>query len=497
MAYWVNFCLASCFLIFWSLLCCDSDADDLKSRLSRDSGSSLVCPSREGCTITVRLRQHTSTEVTSKPQACRSPGDSKSGDSDDLVIAAIRVLVGGSSNYIPSKIYIQGRPIIITPRLKKWYCLPLTNEEIALGVRNGFVSVGLGPAFDSSSNCVVDSVEVYGVKRSSTESWLPTTYFAREEKSPSIMYPLASSDTTTPVTLEGESDGPTDGLISSARALTFFCELVGSNKFISEGERDFLRQLVQETALERDSQVRECVQTLLERLDSDQRSRRSFHDESVLIGCSKALSNTKVIVDDLSSAMVAMSDEDYDDSSGIELSLRWKAIGLVLRDCLQAASFIARERPMNYLQSMEKLVENNASSASIAVDASKLILEGFRNSAHYEDLVRGSNGIIDLALMEMAIELNTDSPHSKQFASFDVVRGFLESKDSNLVQRCCDSISAFCRRYGSTAEGIASTPDLFMLLQHARLVAYQCDACALFPMKKIRYTLLEGDHDIE
>jgi hypothetical protein len=445
----------------------------------------------------------------------------------DLLIAAIRVLVGSSSNYIPSKLYVQGRPIDITPRVKKWYSLPLTKEEMALSIRNGFVSIGIGPSFDSTGNCVIDSIEVYGARRSSTKKWLRKAYFSTEHSSQSspFMYsqhgvssytPISTFSTATPKKSSGSSTNRdkvlSDEMLLSVNALTYLCELVGSKKLISEGEREFLRQLVQETALDRDTQVRACVQQLLERLEPDNRSRRSFYDESILYGCSKVLSRTNEVVGELSSSM---SDDDDEGASGLDTpASKWRAVGLVLRDCLQVASRIARERPMNYLQSMENIVEMDVSSSSIAVDVSNMLLEGLRKSStslhcHHqlENLVRDSNGIIDLVLMEMAIEMNTDSPHSKKFANFDLIRGFLDSKDSSLVQRCCDAISTFCRRHGRGSEtssvgGInfdssISAPDLFTLLQHARLVAYQCDSCAFFPMKEIRYTMLEGDHDIE
>jgi hypothetical protein len=460
--------------------CFYSDLDEAKARLSRDSGSSFICPSREGCTITISLRQ-----VENRPDESATQSTSRSRhDGNELVIAAVRILVGSTFNNIPSKVCIQGRPVDLTPRAKKWYCLPLTNEEIALSVRNGLVSVGIGPPFDSASNVVIDAMEVYGVERSSIDKYLPKAYFTAGDTAQTTISPIPHLRTS----LELDS-AESAGLILSSRALSFLCELVGSKRLISDGEREFLRQLVQETALDRDKKVRECVQALLERLEPNDRSRTSFHDESLLFGCSKALGSTKEILSELS-----MNDDEEEESAS---GSKWGAIGSVLRDCLQAASSIARERPMNYLQSMENIVENDLSSSSLAVDASNVILEGFRKAAQYGDLLSGCTGIIDLSLTEMAIELNTDAPHSKQFANFEVIRGFLELDDVNMVQRSCDAISSFCRRHGGADNSYNSTPDLFTLLQHARLVAYQCDSCALFPLKEIRYTLLEGDHDIE
>lgn len=400
------------------------------------------------------------------------------------MIAAVRILVGSTFNNIPSTVCIQGRPVDLTPRAKKWYCLPLTNEEIALSVRNGLVSVGIGRTFDSTSNVIIDAMEVYGVERHIVDTYLPKRYFATGDAAQTN---LSRVPHVQPSLQQSSADS--EGLIMSSRALSFLCELVRSNKLLSDVERGFLRRLVQETALDRNRKVRECVQVLLERLEPDDRSRKSFHDESLLLGCSKTLGRMKDIFFD--------SSMDDDDEQGSMSDAKGVALGCILRDCLQAASSIARERPMNYLQSMERIVENNLSSSSLAVDASHVIVEGFRKAAQYGDLLSGCDGIIDLSLTEMAIDLNTDATHRKHFAKFEVIRRFLELDDVHMVQRACDSISCFCRRHGGAENSPSRTPDLFTLLQHARLVAYQCDSCALFPLKEIRYTLLEGDHDIE
>jgi hypothetical protein len=466
---------------------CCSDASDLKSRLSRDSSSSFLCSKREGCTLTISLKATLSNSGNQKsPLADSSAHQQIQTPPADPVIAALRILVGSTSNYIPSKIHVQGRPVDLTPRVKKWYCLPLTDEEIALSLRNGFVTVGIGPSFDSSSSIVVDSIEVYATERKTVDAWLPKEYYQRVAGGQPELYAAAQLSSNVAVD-KGNADS--HGLMLSARALTNLCELVGSSKLIAEGERDFLRQLIQDTALDRDKKVSECVHSLLESLEPDSRSRKSFYDESILFGCSRALQNSRDVFDRDSSS----SDSD----EVVSGSQKWAAVRVVVQDCLEAASSIARERPLNYLQSMQNIVESKMSSGSIAVDASKLIIEGLLQETHYEDLIGGLGGIVDLSLTEMAIELNTDAPHSKQFAKFDVIRGLLECDKPLVVQKCCEAIASFCRIHGGGERHPNDAPDLFTLLQHARFVAYQCDSCALCPMKDIRYTLLEDDYDIE
>lgn len=181
-----------------------SDPEDLKSRLSRDSSSSLICPRRDGCTLTIALRPKSNgTEGTTRAAGSRSQALSlPKAPHGDMVIAALRILVGSTSSYIPSKIYVQGRPVDLTPRVKKWYSLPLTDEEIALSIRNGILSVGIGQAFDSSSNIVVDSVEVYAAERSSIETWLPKSY----RRAPHLETSSSTSIITDSLTISFERD---------------------------------------------------------------------------------------------------------------------------------------------------------------------------------------------------------------------------------------------------------------------------------------------------
>lgn len=465
----------------------ESDWKEVKGRLSRDTNSSWTCPRREGATFFIALRKKS--PAAHLPPSLRESRHMnitppKKG-SDKLVIAALRVLVGSTTNYIPSKIYVQGRPVDLTPRAKKWYSIPLTDEEIALALRNGLVSFGIGESFDSSNTAVIDAIEVYAMDRETVESWLPKSLFCQEASSqfcsPAQM-PSASA--------QQEGKLSPKSLILSARALTYLCSLIGPGKVISDEEKKFLRQLIQDTALDRDKNVTECIQILLESLEPDNRSRRSFYDESILFGCSKALHHAKEVVNQ-------MDVDDDEGETGLASASKWEAVRSVLKDCLKAASLIARERPMNYLQGMENMVQHDVSSGSIAVDASKLILEGIVRSTCYEELIDGPGGIIDLSLTEMAIERNTDESHGERFAKFDVIRGFLECSKAHVVEISSEAISTFCRNHVGNDQSDNVTPDLFTLLQHSRLVAYQCDSCAFCPMKEVRYTLLEEGYDIE
>jgi len=103
--------------------CIGKDQKTAKRKLSLNSTEYLVCPSREGCTLTAGLQ----------PKVGQT-------ENKDLAIVAIRVLVGTMPDLIPSEVAIvgSGRSIKLKRNVKRWYDFPLTDEEILLAARNGF-----------------------------------------------------------------------------------------------------------------------------------------------------------------------------------------------------------------------------------------------------------------------------------------------------------------------------------------------------------------------
>lgn len=414
----------------------------------------------------------------------RAPIQKKPSDDDENsektldrshAIVALRVLVGSNTSQVPSKVYIQGRPVDLTPRLKKWYSLPLTNEEITLGIRNGIISLGIGPPFDPSNSSSVDSVEVYVVEREKLAGWIQVSYIKSNGEQPT-----GSNDCAIGPQCEDDEDIASRGLLLSVRALTSLCEISSESlQRVSESQRSTLRTMVEETAFTRDKVVRDTVKDLLNKLEPNDRLRNSLYDESILRGCMKILGDAKVLFDD----------ESMNDANE---NTRWDTTRSVLRDCLDTVSKIARERPMNYLQYMENASENDASIESIASDVSKLILEGARRSLPCSGLIDGPGGLVELCLTEIAIELNTE--RGKNLAKFEVIKEFLESGNCELVELTCQAVSDFCRRQVATNQ---CGGDLFRLLQGTRIVAYKCDSCGLCPLKDVRYTFLEESFDIE
>lgn len=434
----------------------------------RDSTSALVCRDREGCTLWLSLRPRKGNHTFGSIGALKKPLEK------NYVISGLRILVGSSSKETPSKIYIQGRPIELIARLKKWYSIPLTDEEVALGVRNGSVSVGIGPSLDSSSDVVVDALEVYATARESIESWLPTSYIHPK--------PYKGREVARFDNMGGDVQGlakmESEALLRSTETMMRLIAMFqGPMPPLELMHINFFNQLVRDTAVGCQKHLQRTIHDLAMKLCGGDELGRISYTENILVGCSQALTSAQEMY------------ERTDTTEGNEV-IRWKAIRAVLRDCVQLGITISSSRPMEYLQSSDNIA-NRSIGGALAMRASNLILTGIRRSLPCDDFFQGTGNIIDLCLMEMALELTTG--RGKNFAKFDLIRKFLESGSSRISEMTCRAITAFCKRHEPKDESM----DFFSQLQETRLVAYKCDSCGICPMKEVRYTVLDDSFDIE
>lgn len=411
-----------------------------------------MSPRREGCTLTVSLKSsqanHSHDEANNDLLKKRGPRE--------LAIAAVRVLVGStSSECIPKKLFVQGRPIDLKADMKKWYSITLTDEEIALTVRTGVLAIGMSPAHDASSSPLIDAMEVYAIDRLEVDPWIPRKL---STDTLGMMEPGGSNkDISSP-----------KSLILSSHCVEILCDILGPTRSLLKSESDLLKHMVQETAVTGSKIVSECLENLLARLYPNLQARNSIKDEGTLQGCSLLLSRCQNL---LESNKATVSDSTV----SADFDSAWSTVRALLRSCLRSSAYIARCRPVNYLRASDVIAENKISSGSIAVDSSKLISEGIRRSLPCEDLCEL---FVELSLAESAIAANTDIDQGERLASFLIVRSLLESDNLAVVERSCHAISSFCRKYGPTEQSRSNrTNDLFAALQAARIVCYQCDNC--------------------
>ena len=102
---------------------------------------------------------------------------------------------------------------------------------------SGFVSIGLGPAFEAGNNPLIDAVEVYAIERKKIQHLIPTSLQMETN-----LFPNRE--------LSEENNGTTRTLvILTTRVLSSLCQLVDATLDENTPKGGSLTQLIRSTAL--------------------------------------------------------------------------------------------------------------------------------------------------------------------------------------------------------------------------------------------------------
>jgi hypothetical protein len=435
---------------------------DLKERLSRDCSLSLSCP-LEGSSIVFALQP-------------RIPPTR-------LVLSAIRILLGSSPECLPRKIRVQGRDIEVTPGEKRWYNIVLTEEEVALVARTGYISVLVSPTRDFNHRPVVDSIEIFASK--AELATFPRSYFATHSSKTPTDSLFGGINHWIPV--KGDPIGCEVSLEHAVNAAASLSQLLRSPTHFSAALKKNFWDIVESTVALRSVSFKQNLRKLAAWVERDASEREKQYDGRVLKGCFDCL-------DKCSSCTTKTVSESYDTKEG-ESDMLWRSIYDVVNDCMEISLKIAKDRPINFLQSSGTIVDKCNSNRSIAVAASDIVVKGRCQLQEFDTLTAK---VVELLLTEMALNLLSDesTKHRRNFPTLGTMQEYLESQDDDVVDQCCFAICSFFEEhtYACLNNG---DPDMFEQLEAARLVAYQCDGCLVCPMKQLRYTFLEEDEGIE
>ena len=365
-----------------------SNESDAKKKLEIGNTEYITSPSREGCTLTVFFRNKGVLDETGED------GPSKSAT---LAVVAVRILLGSTlKECLPRELTVMGRPIVVTKRMKRWYNIPLTDEEIILGVRNGFVSIGIGASFESNKNSpLVDAIEVYAQERKKMPHLFPPVL----EKGDLV----SSKENVASLFPDRETSRNALGL--SILALTHICYLVDKSlDRSSDGNLQTLLRLIQVTALDSNGQkdVREKVIELLAEIDKNDDSRQMLIDERKILGISDML---RCI--DFKDFQTASLGEHRLINSGQPL----KEILSVLNDCMSTAISIVENRPDNYKNSIGKLILSGNIKSSLALQCKRSI----DHLIPYINVSGAVSNLMRLALFETMVS-ETCTETSSEFA---------------------------------------------------------------------------------
>lgn len=422
-----------------------------KKKLSTGSTEYVISPSKDGCTFIASLQDQNQSK-NSLNSTVR-----KSEDLSKHVIVAVRILLG---DFIPSHVAIMGRSIKSTRDKKRWFDVPLTDEEIILGVRAGFVSIFIGGSLEGDrSQIVIDSIEVYAEERSKLPRIFPICQHQAETAKRNIR-PTLQEDGTDNKSLD-----------ASIVIISHAINLSGVPGLLSTISEESLQRLIQVTALNPDKKgsVRNHVIELLKGLESDPHKMQMLLDKGTLLGISNVLKDLDLVVK-------GVTDSDgttFDASLSSDL---FENMLKKINECLTASIVIVRERPMNYKHAIDNLIESKSASSSIALHSTKFI----ENAKHHAGVVETSCKLVELIMHEILSKPGEQSINSvRSFADIDTLIEFLKSPNQTIVRNCCETI----------AKVLKDLP--------AEVMLHKCDCCGVLPISGRRYTIDEENMDID
>lgn len=466
------------------ILAGDGVGDDqvsIKRKLSINNGEFFLAPSRDGCTLTVSLLPrpwHSAMKIQSK-----SLSSVKETLDDSLAIVAVRLLVGSTTtDYIPREVAIMGRVAKLNEGVKRWYDLPLTDEEIMLGIRNGFVSLNFSESFDSSNNPLIDAMEVYALPKETIPFFTRGGDPTKGKKLDDRRYSPNRMSLTSKGFLEAYEKGVGENLLQTMLSAVYVASLTCAQGGTQESEeviRGMILRSLQVTSLQCKTSRKKVVE-LLEMVDYDEKSRQELIDKGSLCGVDQALAGLRKIA---GKVLERGRTDTFDLPSMLS----------ALADCLALSLEVAQNRPSNYAKA--HLGFSDCSGKRSLSLSAKAVLDRILQSAPFgaafalDDIPCIAGDVIELGIRELGLEW----AEGIEVSSIDLVSDLLRSSDAEVVRSCSDRIvcAIASLKKNENAIDIASGDD-----SDKPPIAYQCDSCKIFPIQRVRYAL-EGGHDID
>ncbi|KAF2077723.1 hypothetical protein CYY_000970 [Polysphondylium violaceum] len=177
------------------------------------------------------------------------------------VICGIRVLVGNASvKHIPTEFRIYNRVIPVKEGMKRWYDIPLTNEEALKSSKK--VTLVAGPSFTLGNSPIIDQIEVYGKAKSSIgwDSEYEASTESQQKNDGESSDANSSNDTNTPIELL---------LLHSVNSLKNYFSLGSFDQSFKQKALDILPMIMTDTQL---GFMRSSIKNLLKILSGDYNS---------------------------------------------------------------------------------------------------------------------------------------------------------------------------------------------------------------------------------
>jgi hypothetical protein len=437
----------------------DETSKIMKKKLGTGTSDYIVGNSKDGCTLTIRLRPHH--EVTRKSVSVIK-------DLKDLVIVAVRVLLGTSTiDFFPTLITVMGRPIKPTRQKKRWYDVPLTDEEILLVSRMGFIPIYISRSTGSDQHQIlIDSIEVYAEQRDKLQHIFST----RNDETIDPKGPVHISDTCCSQTRRQ--------LVNSSIAIiSHVVQLLGgSSSKLADVSNDSLLRLIRVTALDSPEieGARNHVVDILNEMKSDSKERQRLLDEGTLIGICGILNDLEELVKNVRTSTT--SDHQQYDIKTMTRNARLKVLSRV-NDCLSAAIAIIKDRPKDYKCCMENMIASGSAVSSVALQC-QFFVDALKDSPEAFLIV---SKFVEMAMFEMLLE-PCDRSKNDNFASLEFLFNLLRHTNLSVVRSACEAVARFLKDLNKP--------------QTQKLI-HKCASCGALPIKGTRFCIDESDYDID
>jgi E3 ubiquitin-protein ligase UBR4 len=433
---------------------------NLKRKLVTGSSDYIISRSKDGCAFIMSLQPRT------KSKTSNDSAKVKLDDPSKYAIVAVRILLGTNNvDFTPRDISVMGRAIKPARQKKRWYDVPLSDEEIMLGVRSGFVPIVIsGGEEGDRSQAIVDSIEVYAEERTKLSHLFPIK---------SHIVPDARNHH--PVVNIGVG-GRREALDTSIVVISHVFKLMGGVPGLTSSiTEESLQRLIQVTALdsEKEGNVRNHVIGLLKDLETNTHAMQVLLDKGTLQGICNVLKELDGVVRDCQDTT-----SDKEGSIVITGRLGSKILARV-NDCLVAAGAIVKERPSNYKNAIESLIGGKTTNLSIALHAKSLV----EACKHCPGVIITTSKLVDITLHEiLAASIDHGAQNTKSLANLETLSGILRSSSQDIVKSCCDTVA-------KVVKNLKDVPTQVLL--------HQCDCCGILPITKTRFTMDEEGYDID
>lgn len=430
------------------------DKATMKRKLCTGSQEHVVSSSRDGCTLNISLQRNT------------AKGIHKSDvfDPSTHAIVAVRFLLGTSqTDYFPEEVSVLGRQLKVHRQKKRWYDVPLTEEEIILVVRSGVVSITLLGSTDSERLYpTIDSVEVYADKRVDLDHLFPIH-----------MVPTRCSQMHACRDFDMKDENRTRTALNTyVLTLSHMLQMMNKNKSsLSAVTESSLQRLVEATttASNTSDTVRENVIKLVLDMKRDTKASQQLLDKGTLRGICVVLRDLQDITETSEFRTLIKNDRLIADRICERILAK-------LNLCLSKATEIVKVHPGNYKNILETLISSGNTHSSIAL-STKAILNHCPNS---KQIVRTMELLVELIIHEASWSHVTSPSSRNEFASLKDLSTILTCSDEFIAKQCCSRV----------AEVVKDLADHHVL-------SHQCDSCGICPISNTRYTMDEDGYDID